>query len=158
MEIYTIASGSVDGTNTFGFLVAEHFSIPFFLVILMGCRISTGGVLLILLFVVHRREDSGEEWRSCSWEWVLTISCCVESMVMVPLLFVLEGDEPPCCGCFSDWLTRFSCLWLFRQLYSRFRQPCPRRDTSRQMQKLMIKRRKALAEIMKTNFWLERLG
>ena len=130
-ESYTIASGKDEGTSTFVFFNDEHFSMPFFLVILIGCKISIGGVLLMLLFVVvvvvvvHRSDERGDEWCSWSWEFVLTISCCVESMVIVPLLFVLDGDDPPWC-CWSDEWTGFSCLWLFKQLYWRFRQPRPR--------------------------------
>ncbi len=71
-EYYTIASG-----NNEGFLCDEFRNIPFFFVTFMGCKISTGGVLLRLLLVVV--------------QFVFTISCCV----IVPLLFVLDGDEPP---------------------------------------------------------------
>ena len=40
-----MASGKDDDTSVFVFFVDEHFKMPFFFVIFIGCIVSTGDVL-----------------------------------------------------------------------------------------------------------------
>lgn len=124
-EYYTIASGKY-----VVFFIDELRNISFFFVIFIGCNISTGGVMLRLLFVVV--------------QFVWTINCCV----IVPLLFVLDGDEPPCCCGFSI----VNCVWGLRQLYSRFRWQCPRFAKIIQIKKFIIKISKILNVIINIYF------